>query len=759
MKRHRQPRLFPRRFSPWRGVALLLLCGVLGLGVIFTLLYHDIQQRFSVRKWSIPSRVFSASAPIYPGQSLTLAIIKQMLQERRYREAFKEPLQAGEFRVSGANLMVHLREFRFPGRSIPAQRVQFEFQRDRLSRIAGEKEEVGFLELEPLEMARLFGPQRESRLLVNVRQLKPHVIDAILAVEDRRFYEHAGMDPWSILRALWADLTAGRVVQGGSTITQQLVKNYFLQPERNLRRKIHEALMALVLEAFHSKDEILEMYLNEIYLGQRGSVAIHGIGEAARYYFGRNVENLSVAEAATIAGMICGPNLYSPLTHSQASKERRNLVLKQMLQQEKITSDEYETARGEPLRVAESNLPVSVAPYFVDYVRQQLGELYAPEVLASEGLNIYTTLNPEISQAAESAVRDGLVELEKEVLRQKGSDGAEPLQAAMIVVQPKTGAILALVGGRDYGESTFNRAVLASRQPGSAIKPFVYLAGMDRFSPVDWLPDEPLTTFVDGVSWSPKNYDNRFRGRVMLRHAVEESLNLPAVHVAMTVGLDNIVATLRSFDIRSSIHPVPSIALGACEVTPLELARAYAVLDNDGQQAFLLSLKEVVTEQGEVQERRNVNLESVTTPAKAFLMTDLLQGVMERGTGRPIKKLGLDFPCAGKTGTTSDYRDSWFIGYTTDLLALVWVGYDANLPTNLTGATGAGKIWARFFNQVKPWINPQPFRPPPGIVQRVVCTVSGQLATLNCPTKRQEHFLSEHTVEDYCTLHGSTARP
>ena len=759
MKYHRQPRLFPRRVSPWRMIVLLLLCVAVGMGAIFTLLYRDIQQRFTVRKWSIPSRVFSASAPIYPGQSISLTIVKQMLQERRYREAFKEPLRAGEFRVSGGALSAHLREFRFPGRSIPAQRVQIEFQRDRLSRIIGSAGDVGILELEPLEMARLFGPQRESRLLVNVKQLKPHVVDAILAVEDRRFYEHSGMDPWSILRALWADLTAGRVVQGGSTITQQLVKNYFLQPERNLRRKVHEALMALVLEAFHSKDEILEMYLNEIYLGQRGSVAIHGIGEAARYYFGRNIEDLSVAEAATIAGMICGPNLYSPLTHPQASKDRRNLVLKQMLQQDKITPEEYEMARGEPLRVTESNLPVSVAPYFLDYVRQQLGELYAQEVLASEGLSIYTTLDPEMSHAAEAAVRDGLAELEREVPAQKDGGGAESLQAAMIVVQPKTGAILALVGGRDYAESTFNRAVFASRQPGSAIKPFVYLAGLDRFSPVDWLPDEPLTTHVDGISWSPKNYDNRFRGRVMLRQAVEESLNLPAVHVATTVGLDNVVAALRSFDIRSTIHPVPSIALGACEVTPLELARAYAVLDNDGQQAFLLSLKEVVTEQGEVKERRNIDLESVTSPAKAFLMTDLLQGVMERGTGRPIKKLGLDFPCAGKTGTTSDYRDSWFVGYTTDLLALVWVGYDANLPTNLTGATGAGKIWARFFDQVKPWINPQAFRPPPGIVQRVVCAVSGQLATMSCPTKRQEYFLSEHTVEEYCTLHGGGARP
>jgi penicillin-binding protein 1B len=759
MKRNKTPRLFPRRGFPWRIVALVVLCILVGFGTVFAVLYHDIQQSFSKRKWSIPSRVFSASVPVYPGQSLSLTNLRQMLQERRYREAFKEPLEAGEFRVTMGNLIAHLREFRFPGRSIPAQRVQFEFQKDRLVRITNAQKDVGFLELEPLEIARLFGPQRESRLLVNVKQLKPHVVDAVLAVEDRRFYEHSGMDFWSILRALWADLMAGRVVQGGSTITQQLIKNYFLQPERKISRKIMEASMALVLEAFHSKDEILEMYLNEIYLGQRGSVAIHGIGEAARYYFGRNVADLSVAEAATLAGMIRGPNLYTPLTHPEAAKERRNLVLKQMLLQEKITADEYDRARGEPMRITETSLPINVAPYFLDYVRQQLGDLYVPEVLASEGLNIYTTLHPEIALAAELAIRDGLAELDKEVPRPKANDSTEPLQAAMIVVQPKTGAVVALLGGRDYGESTFNRAVFASRQPGSAIKPFVYLTALDQFSPVSWLPDEPMTYFIEGTSWSPKNYDDRFRGRVMLRQALEESLNLPTVHVAMTVGLDNIVATLRAFDIRSAIQPVPSLALGACEVTPLELARAYATLDNDGQRPFLMSLKEVVTEQGEVQERRNIDLVSVTTPAKAYLITDMLQGVMERGTGRAVKKLGLDFPCAGKTGTTSDHRDSWFVGYTTDLLALVWVGYDANLPTQLTGASGAGKIWARFINQVKPWIHPQPFRPPPGLVERVVCTVSGQLATMSCPTKRIEHFLSEVVVNEYCSLHGNHGRP
>ncbi len=744
----------PVKSSLWLKIFFLfLLLGILFLAGFYFYLYVEVKQRFESRRWSVPSRVFSATVPLYPGQSLSAEHLRQMLVERRYQEDSREPLRAGEFKMGKDSLMVYLREFRFPGHALSSQRVQFDFQQNMLTRIRNAKGNLALLELEPLEIARLFGHERESRLLINIKQVPRHLINAVVGIEDHRFYVHGGMDWRGIFRALWTDLRARRVVQGGSTITQQLVKNYFLQPERSIERKILEASMAIIIETLYGKDEILEMYMNEIYMGQKGSIAIHGMGEAARYYFGRNVEDLTLAESATLAGMICAPGYYSPLTNPEAAKERRNTVLKRMLELGKINSQEFETARSEPLKVAGSHSPLSVGQYFVDYVRQQLQELYEPEVLESEGLNIYTTLHPEMAIAAEVAVAEGLKELEKDLSVRKDAASKKPLQAVLIAVQPKTGSVLALVGGRDYGESGFNRALYAHRQPGSAIKPFVYLSALDQFTLASRLTDESKTYSNGSQTWSPRNYDNRYRGSVSFRTALEESLNAATVHLAMNVGLEHVIETLRTLGIQSPLEPVPSLALGAFEVTPLELAGAYATLDNDGQKPYLLTLKEVVTEDGDVQERRDVDLVSVTAPSKAFLITSALEGVVERGTAKNLKNLGIDFLCAGKTGTTSDYRDSWFIGYTTDLLTLVWVGYDDNQPTHLSGSSGAAKIWARYMNSVRPWFHPQSFRIPPGVVQRMICRDSQQLATAQCPHKYLEYFLVENAPRNYCILH------
>lgn len=747
-------RLFRKRFPYGKILLLLVVLVTATAAVYFHILSVQIQKRFESRRWSVPSRVFSATVPLYPGLKVSLSRVRSMLELRRYREVAREPLGAGEFRASGDSLTVHLREFRFPGSALPPRQVRLIFRNHVLLRIEGLSGAVAFLELEPLEIARLFGPERESRLLVNVKQLQPDLVRAVLAIEDHRFREHRGMDIWSILRALWVDLRAGRVVEGGSTITQQLVKNYFLEPERRLKRKLMEASMALVIEALYEKDEILEMYLNEIYMGQRGGAAIHGMGEAARLYFGRNVEDLTLAESATLAGMIRAPNHYSPLDRPEAARERRNLVLRRMLDLGWIDNAAFDKARNEPLRTTESSLTVNPAPYYVDYVRRQLHELYPAEVLASEGLTVYTSLNPEMALAAETAVQEGLRELEHERPALESQSEQGPLQAALIAVHPKTGAVLALVGGRNYGESSFNRAIDASRQPGSAIKPFVVLSALDRFSAVSFLDDSPTSISVGGLEWRPRNYDDQYRGRVMLRYALEQSLNVPTVHLAMRAGLDNIVELLRRLGVQSRLELLPSLALGAFEVTPIELASAYATLDNEGQKPFLISLREVVNERGEVQRRNSVDMVSVTTPARAYLITDFLQGVMERGTGKSVKRLVSDLPCAGKTGTTSDYRDSWFVGYTTDLLVLVWVGFDDNRSTHLTGAAGAGRLWARFMNDVRPWLNPEPFRMVPGVVQRMICAETGQLATAACRERRMEVFLTEFVPGEYCTVHG-----
>jgi len=363
---------------------------------------------------------------------------------------------------------------------------------------------------------------------------------------------------------------------------------------------------------------------------------------------------------------------------------------------------------------------------------------------------------PEMALAGEKAVRDGLKELEAKYPKLKADSGESPLQAVLIALQPKTGTVLSLIGGRDYAESSFNRALYAQRQPGSAIKPFIYLRALDEFTPTSWLPDELRSYSIGGKPWTPKNYSGRYQGQVMFRTALEQSLNAPTVSLAMAVGVENIIPTLRKLGVTSPLKPYPSLALGAFEVTPMELSGAYATLDNDGQKPHLLSLKEVVTEAGEKQQQRNVEMLSVTSAAKCFIITNILQGVVEEGTATILKTLGVHFPCAGKTGTTSDYRDSWFVGYTTDLLVVVWIGFDDNRSTHLSGAQGAARIWARFVDNIHPWINSQPFRVPPGVVERYICPETGMLATPNCPAKKLEYFLADRLPSAYCTSHGGS---
>jgi penicillin-binding protein 1B len=745
------------------GVSLfILICALISAGFSYYL-YNEIKGRFSSRRWSVPARVFSSTVLLYKGQALSLGQLRHLLEERRYKEGSKEPVLAGEFKSSGNTLVIHFRDFQFPGIFLPSKLVEFTFQENSIVSMRTPDEEVSFLELEPVEIARLYGSERESRLLVNIRQVPQHLIDAVVAIEDHRFYEHSGFDFFGILRAMFADFRAGRVVQGGSTITQQLVKNYFLESERTLRRKFLEFSMSLIIEALYSKDEIMEMYLNEIYMGKRGGAAIHGIGEASEYYLGRNVEDLTLSEAATLAGMIRAPNEYSPLVNREAALERRNLVLKRMAALHKISPSQYDTALLEVLMVTSASGPGRLAPYFVDYVRMQAQQLYAPERLTSEGLSIYTTLQPEMAAAAEKAITEGLAEIESEsaghgAAESKPDAGGEPvprrLQAVLIALQPRTGELYTLVGGRDYAESSFDRALKGRCQPGSAIEPFIYLASLNRLKLSDWVYDLPAPYELNGIPWTPKNLDGRYRGKVTFREAVEQSLKAATVNVAVQTGLDEVIGTLENFGIYPKRQDLPSLAMGSFEISPLDLARAYAVLANDGQKPFLLSLKEIVSENGDVLDRKHIDFSSVTSPAKAFLVTNLLEGVLERGTARGLKRLGVDFTCAAETGSSSEFRDSWFVGYTTDLLTLVWVGYDDNGPTGLIGSQGAAVIWGRFMNMVRPWIHPQEFEAPPGIVEEMICPESGQLATARCKGSRPEYFLSESRPDGCCTIHG-----
>jgi len=741
-----------RWWLTWKAPAAVLVALLLVATGYSTYLYIEVTQRFDSRRWSIPSRIFSATVPLYPGQQLGLSHVKQLLEERGYQEAIKEPLQAGEYKIGRDTVTAYLREFQFPGRALASQRVDFTFQQSTLVSVKSGRTEIAFLELEPLEVARLFGPDRESRLLVNITQVPTYLVDGVLAIEDHRFYEHRGVDWRAMLRALYTDITAGRVVEGGSTITQQLVKNYFLEPARTFRRKFQEATMAVILEAIYEKQAILEMYLNEIYMGQRGSAAIHGMGEAARYYFGRNVDDLTLSECATLAGMIRAPSIYSPVRNPQAVLDRRNLVLKRMLNLGMIPDLEYEKARGQPLRTATPLLPRNFAPHFVDHVQQQLRELYEEKILASEGLTIYTALHPEMALLADRVLKEELAWLEKDISDHNATLQPSTLQAAILAVQPKTGSILALVGGRNYGPDILDRTQL-SRPAGSVIMPLIYLSALDQMTPASWLVDEPRTCEDREADLIPADHDNRYLRRILFRDALEQSSEAATADLAVRVGAERISTTLRSFGLTPPVTAVLPLALGEFPITAMQLARAFCGLDNDGQKPYLLGVKEVVAESGEVQQRRHVEFVAATSAARACLITSILQGAVRRGAPGEVSSAGLEFPLAAQSGFSPEMRDGWYVGYTTDLQIVVWLGYDDHRPLPPAARPAAARLGLRFIHQVRPWIYPQEFPIPPGIAQRLICLQSGQLTTPRCREKRLEVFLEENVPNEYCVLH------
>jgi penicillin-binding protein 1B len=556
-----------------------------------------------------------------------------------------------------------------------------------------------------LEPEKLYaGPEGSAeRVPVALAEMPDHLVSAVLAVEDRRFYDHWGVDLRRVAGAAVANLRARRVVQGGSTLTQQLAKNRFLSARRTPTRKIREAAMALVLEARHSKDEILEAYLNDIYLGQDGAAAIRGVGAAARTFFGKDVSRLEPRESALLAGLIRGPNLYSPIRHPQRARERRDLVLGLMRQRGDLSEAAYQRARRASLGVRRSTPPPRAGRYFTDYVRQDLAGRLGRGARAP-GLAVFTTADLTLQLAAEAAVRDGLARLERD--RPALRRGGEPLQAALVALDPRTGEILALVGGRDYGASQFNRVTQARRQPGSAFKPVVALAALAHRSHTlaSVLEDEPLSVETPLGPWRPVNYDREYRGSVTLREALERSLNVPFARLGLDIGPDRIVETARRLGIESPLRPLPSLALGAAELTPLELARAYGVLAAEGNLAEAHGIVAVVKgngkgETGNPAERVSRFPSPVSRAFDAgetYLVTSALEGAVERGTGRGLRSMGYWGPVAAKSGTTNDHRDAWFVGYTPSLVVAVWVGFDDGRSVGLPGARAALPIFGRF---------------------------------------------------------------
>ena len=738
-----------------RAAAIALAVLLIGFLVYCWHLSAEIERRFSARRWSIPSKVFSDTTMLYPGQRIDSQLFNEKLEHLGYRRVSRKPEHKGEMHPLGSSTEVFLNDLDLPSRGREGFRVMIRFWRDRIHSI--ERLDTGavmpILELEPGEIALLFGPERERRNLISIEQVPEHFISAVLSAEDKRFYEHHGIDPLGILRAFIANMRRGSIVQGGSTITQQLAKCYFLHPKKTLSRKMKEALMAMIMDLKYEKDEILEIYLNEIYLGQNGSVSINGVGEASSFYFGKSVGELSISESACIAGLIRAPNHYSPYVDMDRCRERRNTILSAMLRNGQISDNEFREISASPISTAGVADFSKKAPYFVDYLSEQLTEVYPPEVLTSLGMSIFTTLDSQVQAAAERALERGLARLEESNPALRRSESGEKLQGAMIVIQPKTGYILAMVGGRDYNESQFNRISHARRQPGSAFKPFVFLSGLDKFTPASRLSPQPVSYEIDGKLWEPRNFKPVQEDSLSLRRALAESINLATVDLAMRVGLDRIVETVAQFRFSTPVKSYPSLSLGAFEVIPIDLARAYCAFAADGVLPYTLSLKAVVDEKGDTLERRHMTIERVISPQHAFMMTSLLHSVVTDGTARPLRRYGVSIPVAGKTGTTNDFRDAWFVGYTPNILALVWVGFDNEDSIRATGSTAALPIWADLINSIPQYYTDNWFTIPSGIVKRRVCSESGAIYNRSCPKAIEEVFLPGTAPVRRCAIH------
>ncbi|MBW2235848.1 MAG: PBP1A family penicillin-binding protein [Deltaproteobacteria bacterium] len=739
--------------------ALVVLVGGFGVGFLvggrLVQLDRVVVGRFEGQRFRVPSRVLSAPTILYPGVDIERIGLRNLLDRLGYRsEVQRGRLDLGRLAIghqawAKGGARVHLRGFDHPTRP--------ERPRDVLLRLDGkvvreirelpEGRPLGAVLLEPEPVGSYYGPDREQRDLVQLADVPQHLVDAILAVEDQRFQSHHGVDVRRIVGAAIANVKAGSIRQGGSTLTQQLAKNFFLSHDRTLRRKLDEAAMAMIMEARYAKDEILEAYLNEIYLGQRGATAVHGVGEAARYYFGKPVRHLRAAESALLAAIIQSPNATSPFRHEEKAVERRNLVLALMHDQGRLDAASYREAREDPLVLAARTQEIRGARYFLDALRRQLPEVYGPDTLTSEGLRIYSTLDFRLQQAATDALVSGLEDLEKRHPRLRRDDPARRLQGCLIALRPQTGEILALVGGRSYGVSQFDRCTQARRPAGSAFKPFVYVAALEpraggpHITLASVLDDSPLRVDLPTGPWEPENFDHKFHGMVSVREAMERSLNVATARLAQDVGIGRVADTARRLGVESPLPAVPSLALGAADVSPLEMARAYATLAGGGVRPEIRTFEDLVDANGNTVARRDIGFRRVIDGGTAWLTVSLLEGVVERGTAYGVRRSGLQGPVAGKTGTSDDERDAWFVGFTPELVVAVWVGFDEPQSLGISSSRVAVPIWTRFVVEATGGNVRGSFLPPPEIRELDIEPDTGALALSGCPVARREYFL------------------
>ena len=676
------------------GVAIVLVCGVLaaGAGLWVVHLDREITQEFQGRHWSVPARVYGAPLELYAGAPVAANDLEEELRRLHYRPG--DPARGpGVYRRRGDDFDVHARRVRFNDELREARLVTVKASADSIKGLTPvDGTEMPVFRLDPPVIGNVFPVHGEDRIVLAPADVPPLLRSGIKLIEDRRFDEHPGVDVRGIMRALWVDLRAGRFAQGGSTLTQQLVKNYFLSDEQTFGRKATEAVMAMRLEAHFSKEEILVAYLNEVYLGQDGSRAIHGFGLGSEYYFAKPLDELDDGELALLIGLVKGPSYYDPRKHPDRARARRDLVLQELADAHLIDADAAKRAAAAAIKLRPGS-GGSYVPAYLDLVRRHLKRDYADADLAAAGLAVYTSLDLRAQAAAERALVQNLKRLDA-ASRVRGNH----LEGAVIVTEPNSGDVVAVVGGRDVGTDEFNRALDARRPIGSLVKPAVYLAAIEtgRYNAATLVDDSPIELKLsDGSIWAPQNFDHRANGRVPLAHALAESLNMATVRLGLDVGLPKVADALQRLGLTRAPVLNPSLLLGTVEMTPLEVVEVYTSLANGGFRARLRAVRSVVDEQGKPLKSFKVQVEEAAPAAAVYEVDRMLTLVTTHGTGRvAAARLPRNTVVAGKTGTSSDTRDSWFAGFTGSYLAVVWVGYDDNRETGLTGAAGALPVWA-----------------------------------------------------------------
>ena len=722
---------------------IIVIVGMVLLALYLVKLDRTITQKFEGKRWDIPAKVYSQPLELYQGANVDNNTMKTWLELLNYRSN-KAYDRTGSFHKSGNNYFIHTRGFTYSANDVDKEQViKMTIAGNKIDSIQStEQNKTGIIRLEPVSIGGIYPDSNEDRMVVSLDDVPQPLIDALIATEDRGFYEHKGVSIRGIARAVLNNFSGGSM-QGGSTITQQLIKNFYLNSDRTLKRKANEALMAVLLELHYSKDEILQTYLNEIYLGQNGNRSINGFGLAAQFYFDQPLNELRLDQQAMLVGMAKGPSVYNPRRHPNDSKARRDVVLSNMLAMGTLSQEDYDKALEKPLGVVDK--PVegkSQFPDFLDIVKRELNEVYYSDDLKNEGLTIISTLDPIAQLAADKAVDKKLGEL------RRNSSKTKDLQGALVSANPETGELVSVVGsGSEF--TGFNRAVDAKRQVGSLLKPVIYMTALEsgRYNLASSVDDSPITVNLsDGTKWNPKNYDNRDHGYVPFTTALSQSYNHSAVRLGMEFGVDTFAKQLRRLGIEEKIPAYPSVLLGSVNLSPMDMLGVYQIFATGGFRTPIHSIRTVIDDRGRILQRTGLNTQRSIPPETNYLTNYALQQVVSNGTAKRAQSLGSDLNLAGKTGTTNDYRDAWFAGYSGNYVSVVWVGRDDNKPIGLSGGTGALPVWIDYMNRLK--LTPVSMPEPEGIEWLWLENNSGKLSNERCASARYLPVMSAHLPEE-----------